>query len=142
MKSLRNLLIGLLLLAGTPVLPLSTVTWTLPRPAPSPAPGPAPTPVNPSTITSITYVYEKDMGPVPPAVASALDRINREKKVPATLFEEDTLDGSGQTPEQYRLPLESARAATLPALVVMSGTTVAKTVKAPKTADDVLRVFP
>lgn len=142
MKSLRNLAIGLLLLAGTPVLPLSTVTWTLPVPAPTPAPAPAPTPVNPSTITSLTYVYEKDMGGVPAAVAAALDRINREKKVPATVFEEDTVDGSGQTPEQYRIPLEAARAATLPALVVMSGTTVAKTIKAPKTSEDVLKVFP
>lgn len=136
MKALRNLLVGLLLLAGTPVLPLSTVTW--PTPSPLPAPGPVPAPVNPSTITSITYVYEKDTGPVPPAVASALDRINREKKIPATLFEEDTVDGTGKTPAQYKPALDAARAASIPSLVVLSGTAVVKVVKAPKAESDVL----
>jgi hypothetical protein len=139
-KCLRHLAIGLLLLAGTPVLPLHTITWL--TPAPTPTPAPAPTPVSPSTVTAIVYVYEKDDGPVPAPVASALDRINREKKVPATMFEDDTVDGTGQTPEQYRVPVQAGRASGLPTLVVMSGTTVAKTVKAPKTADDVLRVFP
>lgn len=140
MKCLRHLAIGLLLLAGTPVLPLRTLTW--PSPGPTPAPAPAPAPVNPSTVTAMVYVYEKDAGPVPSGVAAALDRVNREKKVPATMFEEDTVDGTGKTPEQYRVPVQAGRASGLPTLVVMSGTTVAKTVKAPQTADDVLRVFP
>lgn len=135
MRSLCRLVTGLLLLAGTPLLPLPGDPITCPAPSPAPA---TPRPVSPSTVTAVVYVYEKDAGPVPPAVAAGLDRLNRERKVTATLFEQDTVDGTGETPEQYKPALAAAKAATLPALVVLSGTAVAKTVKAPKTADDVL----
>lgn len=137
MRPVFHLIIGLLLLAGTPVLPLATQPVQ-----PGPLPAPSPAPVSPATVTAMVYVYEKDAGPVPPGVAAGLDRINREKRVPGTLFEQDTVDGTGKTPEQYRVPLKAARDASLPALIVMSGTTVAKTVKAPKTAEDVLKAFP
>lgn len=94
-----------------------------------------PVPISiPSTTkaTACVYVYEKDAGPIHPSILAALDKINRDKNIPATLFEQDTKDGTGETPEQYRPALEAAKKATLPAFVVLSGTTVTSTVSAPK----------
>jgi hypothetical protein len=111
-----------------------------PRPPPDeiptvPAPGPT-TPMTPATAA--TYVYEKDVTAIPSPVAAGLNRLNREKKIVATLFEEDTVDGTGQTPEQYRVPLSAAQSAGLPALVVTAGAAVLKVVKAPTTEAAVL----
>lgn len=133
MKLFARLVVGVLLLAGTPLLPLPG------DPLPSPSPPPErPRPVSPTTVTAAVYVYEKDAGPVPAGVSAGIDRLNREKNVTATLFEKDTVDGTGETPEQYKPALKAATDASLPALVVLSGTVVAKTVKAPKTLEDVV----
>ena len=88
-------------------------------------------------VTAITYVYEKDQNPVPSPVLVALNTLNR-AGLAATDFEQNTVNGKGETPEQYKVPLAAAKAAGLPALVVTSGTTVIRTVKAPTTAEAVL----
>ena len=95
--------------------------------------------------TAATYVYEKDQtGSVPGPVLVALDKLNRDKAKPilATTFEDDTLDSTGETPEQYKVPLKAATDAGLPALVVTAGASVLKVVKDPKTEDDVLKAVP
>jgi len=93
-----------------------------------------PVPVN---VTAATYVYEKDETAVPSPVMAALNTLNKQGIV-ATLFEEDTTDGTGDTPEQAKVPLAAAKAAGLPALVVTAGEKVVRTVKDPKTAEAVL----
>lgn len=131
MKPLLLLLAGLVLLAGTPVLPLTAPTWTLPLPLPVVQPA-----------TAAVYVYEKDATAVPAGVTAGLDRLNRERKVVATMLEEDAVDGGGDVPEQYRPALQVAKDEGPPVLVVLSGTTVVKVVKAPTTVDQVLEAVP
>jgi len=86
--------------------------------------------------TAATYVYEKDEGAVPPTVLKGLNTLNRQN-ITATAFDDDTTDGSGDTPEQYKLPLAAAKEAGLPCLVVMGGDRVRKVVKAPTTEQQV-----
>lgn len=123
---------GLLLLGGAPSLPLPTVSWpTLPS--------------IPSIIeqaTAAVYVYEKDDGPVPAEVSSGLDKLNRERKVLAVLFEDDTLDGDGQVPEQFKPALHAAKEAAIPSLVVLSGTSVIRVVRSPKTEAEIVGAVP
>lgn len=92
--------------------------------------------------TAATYVYEKDDGSVPPPVLAALNRLNRERKLAATAFEDDTLDGQGQVPDQYQVPLAAAQEAGLPALVVTGGDKVLNVVKDPKTEEAVMEAVP
>jgi hypothetical protein len=102
----------------------------------APGPGPVPPgPVNPATAA--TYIYEKDDTAVPVAVSTGINRLNREKKIVATLFEEDTRDGNGEVPDQYKAPLGAAQQAGLPALVVTNGEKVLNVVKDPKTEAEV-----
>lgn len=101
-----------------------------------PAP-PAP-PVMPSEATAATYVYDYPDMPVPIGVSTAIDRINRETEIRATLFEEDTLDGDGDVPDQYKVALEAANKMGLPAFVVQAGDTVINVVKDPKTQGEVM----
>src|SRR5689334_17216233 len=106
-------------------------SWPVPPAPPPPVVVPAPKP------TAVTYVYEKDQNPVPSPVLVALNTLNRADLL-ATVFEQDTKDGTGDTPEQYKVPLAAAKTAGLPALVVTSGATVIRTVKDPKTAAQVM----
>ncbi len=95
-------------------------------------------PVDPSTkATAATYVYEKDETAISFGVAAGLNRLNREKKIVATLFEADTVDGDGDVPDQYRVPLVEAQKVGLPALVVTAGPDVLNVVKAPATEEAV-----
>lgn len=96
----------------------------------------------PVKATACVYIYEKDDSAIPPPVLAALDKLNREKKIIATTFEDDTLDGTGQVPDQYKVPLAAANEAGLPALVVTAGDTVLKVVKAPTTLEQVLEACP
>lgn len=89
------------------------------------------------TATAATYVYEKDTTAVPTGVQTAFDKLNR-KGIVATPFEQDTTDETGETPEQYKVPLAAARSAGLPALAVTSKTKVIRVVKDPKTEAQVL----
>jgi hypothetical protein len=88
--------------------------------------------------TAAVFVYEKDAGGVPGHVLTGLNRLNREKKILATLFEDDAPDGTGEVPEQYKVPLKAAQDAGLPALVVTAGNVVLKVVKAPKTEAEMM----
>lgn len=88
--------------------------------------------------TAATFIYEKDLHVVPGPVFAALNKLNREQNIVATVYEEDTKDGTGDVPEQYKSALEEARKAGLPALVVMAGTKVVKIVVNPKTEAEVL----
>lgn len=95
-----------------------------------------------AAATAAVYVYEKDSAAIPPGVTIGLDRLNRERHVLATLLEDDTTDGDGDVPDQYRAALAAARGRGLPALVVLSGSTVLAIVQAPTDADAVVRSVP
>jgi hypothetical protein len=125
---------GLVLLIGLPPIPTLPV-WTRPDPV-------VKVPAVPGPATSATYVYEKDATAVPVGVSVGIDKLNRERKIVATLLERDTTDGDGDIPDQYRPALEAARAKGLPALVVLSGSTVLSIVKDPKTAEEIARAVP
>lgn len=103
-------------------------------PKPNPQPGPDPAP---NKVDRVTFVYEKSKHPVPPEVASALSKLNTEKGILATLFEQDSVDGDGDTPDQYKIALKAAKEAGLPCLVVQAGEVVYKVKVSPKTATDV-----
>lgn len=92
--------------------------------------------------TDVVYVYEKDETAIPNGVESAINQLNRDKKLTATIFEQDTKDGSGDTPEQYKAALAAAKKAGLPALVVLANGSVLKVVKDPKDAQAVLEAVP
>lgn len=115
--------------AGKPVIP----------PTDPPTDPDDPPDTNPKKIDRVTYIFEKDQNNVPRPVSFALQRLNAEyKDVVATEFEEDTVDGAGEVPEQYKIALEAARKAGLPALVIQAGKTVVKVVKAPTTEAGVM----
>lgn len=101
-----------------------------------------PIPDQPTTVTAAVYVYEKDDGPVPSGVYAGIEKLNREKNILASLFEDDTVDGTGETPEQYKPALEAARAKSIPSLVVLSGTTVVAIVEKPQTEAEILEAIP
>lgn len=86
--------------------------------------------------SKVTYVYEKDDGGIPSGVAAAISKLNQQG-IEATVFEEDTTDSTGDTPEQYKIAKEAAQKAGLPALVVQSGNT-AKAIKGVTTEQQVL----
>lgn len=87
--------------------------------------------------TAAIYVYEKDEGSIPSAVASGGDKLNAAGIV-FTTFERNTVNGNGQTPAQYVAPLAEANKIGLPALVVFAGDRFVRAVKAPKTEAEVL----
>jgi hypothetical protein len=125
---MRPLLIfaaGLVLLAG----PLPTIPWTVPI-------------VTPPVATAAVYVYEKDQTAVPTGVVVALNRLNRDRGIVATLLEADTVDGTGEIPDQYRPALAAAKDAGLPSLVVLSGSTVLSATPAPADPDEIARAVP
>lgn len=101
-----------------------------------------PIPDQPTTVTAAVYVYEKDDGPVPSGVYVGIEKLNREKNILASLFEDDTVDGTGETPEQYKPALEAARAKSIPSLVVLSGTNVITVVEKPQTEKEILEAIP
>lgn len=97
------------------------------------------TPFGPS-VTAVTYVYEKDETAVPSEVMAGLDCLNREKKVVATAIDDDVKNGNGETPAQYKAPIEAARKDGLPILVATNGSTVVRVVKNPKTEAEVVGI--
>ncbi len=99
--------------------------WTIPSLPGIPRLSPA--------VTAATYVYEKDEGGIPNEVQTGLDRLNREKKILATPFEQDTKDGAGEVPDRYKVPLEAAKKVGLPSLVATAGAKVVRVVKNPTT---------
>lgn len=110
-----------------------------PDPPPPDPDEPPPGPTSPATAA--TYIYEKDATPIPTAVSVGLNRLNREKKIRATLFEEDTKDGDGDVPDQYVVPLAAAQKVGLPALIITAGAEVLKVVKDPRTVEQVFEAI-
>jgi hypothetical protein len=92
--------------------------------------------------TAAVYVYEKDATAIPLWVTTGLNRLNRERKVVATLVEADTTNGGGNVPEQYRPAVDAAKAGRLPALVVMAGQVVLRVVPAPGSEAAVMEAVP
>jgi len=92
-------------------------------------------------VRRITYVYEKDQNQVPKPIAAALQAINADGSVVATEFEEDSTDGTGDTPDQYKKALELARKAGLPSLVVEYSSGDPKVVNDPKTEKEVMEAI-
>ena len=105
-----------------------------------PVPKKQTTPPN-TTVTGVVYVYEKDDSPVPVGVYAGIDKLNR-RGILASLFEDDTVDGTGETPEQYKPALAAAKARSIPSLVVLSGTAAVNVVEKPQTEADVLEAVP
>lgn len=128
MRPFLLLLAGLVLLGG---VPLPTVPWPVP---PIVAPS--------APATGAVYVYEKDESPVPVGVTVALNRLNRERKIVATLLEADTTNGTGVVPAQFKPALDAAKAAGLPCLVVVAGSAVLRVVPAPATEAAVMEAVP
>jgi len=94
------------------------------------------------SATAAVYVYEKDDGGVPPFVTVAINKLNRERKVVATLLEADTTDGTGDVPEQYQAVLDAARKAGLPAVVALAGRTVIRVTPQPASEAAVMEAVP
>lgn len=101
------------------------------------------TPATPSAVKRVTYVYEKDDGEIPSEVAVALDRLNRDRKIVASKYEDDTTDGSDDVPEQYKAALAIAREFGEPIIVIefIDGRTPLY-VKNPTTKEQVLQAVP
>ncbi len=114
---------------------LQPVEPTPPKPD-EPKPEPPKPPVT-TKATTATYVYEKDDTALIPAVLSGLNRLNREKKIIATLYEDDNTNGKNAIPEQYKLAYDAAKKAGLPVLIITDGTNVLNVVKAPTTEQQV-----
>lgn len=143
----NRLIVGVLSL----VLLIASQTVRIEEPVP-PAPGPVEppppvvAPVDPTPAPVLKpdlalYVHEKDKSPVPSGVMAALDEINRKHGVKANVFEDNTTNGNGDIPAQFKAAVEAARNAGLPCFVMMNGNTVLKVVAAPKTKDEVLSEF-
>lgn len=124
MKPWAVILLGLAI-ALAPLMPAEV---TIPLPGWS---------VTTEVATAAVYVHEKDQGAVPSGVMAGLNRLNREKGIVATVFEEDGVTGEDKVPEQYREPLRAAREAGLPAFVVMGGGKVLRVSKV-STAEQVM----
>lgn len=94
-------------------------------------------PVEPVKPDRVVYVYEQRDGSIPPGVQAGLNQLNRQG-IEATPFEQNTTDGTGEVPEQYKLALAAARDHGLPALVVLGNGKVLKVIIAPTTTDVVV----
>jgi hypothetical protein len=78
--------------------------------------------------TAAVYVYEKDEGTPPAAILAGLDQLNR-RGLTATTFEDDSINGRGEIPRQYKSAVPAARTAGLPALVLLAGDRVLRVTK-------------
>jgi len=128
---------------GGPAAEMATHTVTLsggltPQPPPVVNPPPDPTvPPNRKPVSAV-YLYEKDQTNPPKPVLAALQRINADGSgIVAAALDDDPENGPGQIPIQYVKPLEYARKAGLPCLVVTFSDGTLRTVPAPKTEADV-----
>jgi hypothetical protein len=112
------------------LIAIVALVWWLSNGDASPIIAPAP------TVSRVVYVFEKDDGPVPSPVSAALNALNR-RDIVATTWDDDTTDGEGEVPDQYKVPLEESRKAGTPLLVVLNGDEVIRVVKAPTTLEQI-----
>jgi hypothetical protein len=106
---------------------------------PGPDTRPDTEPVNPAIPGKKTaiYFYEKDQTAIPSFVRSALNKINRQG-VDAVEYEIDTRGKNGEIQPRFKVAHERAVKEGVPVLIVMSGDTVAKVIKSPKSEDEML----
>jgi hypothetical protein len=83
----------------------------------------------------VTYVWEKDQAAIPQAVQVALQQLNADGSVVATDVEQDVTDGDGDVPDQYKTAITEAKKAGVPALVVEFSDGTSRTMKDPRTAE-------
>lgn len=85
----------------------------------------------PNDVTRITYVYEKDKGPVPPFIRYILKEINNSyQNIEANEFEKDEILGStGRTPPEFSKALEASEENGLNLLVFQSEEEIIKLIK-------------
>jgi len=124
-----------------PVLLLAAGLFLLAGPLPA-IPWPESVVTAPAASTAAAYVYEKDDHAIPAYVTAAVNRLNRERRIAATLLEDDTTNGDGEVPAQYRLALEAARKAGLPAMVAMAGGQVLRVTPKPASEAAVMEAVP
>lgn len=92
-------------------------------------------------VDAVTYVYDKNGGGVPAVVQAGLDKLGEREGMIATAHEYGTTDGTGDTPEQYKVPEAEAKKAGVPALVAMAGGEVVRVVTdIPTTVKQVVEV--
>lgn len=85
------------------------------------------------------YVYERNSGGVPSGVSAGIGYLNTlEPPILATTLVVTATDGTGDVPEQYKVPFAAAKEAGIPALVVTAKNKVVRTVKSPVTKTQVL----
>lgn len=102
-------------------------------------PDPIPPVVPVETISKITYVYEKDEGGVPSAILAALSEVeSSHASVTVSVFEDDTVDGTGQVPVQFQRAKEASDKYGRPCLVAESVERVVRVRLKPKGREDVL----
>lgn len=107
---------------------------------PAPSDPISPNPNNPK-VDRVTWVWEKDSGPVPRYVATALQRINAERSgVVASDFEDDTTDGNGEVPDQFKAALAASKTAGVPVLVLQAGSVVVRAWK-PSTEAEIMEAI-
>jgi len=103
--------------------------------APKPVPPDDP---QPSTVSQVTYIYEKDETAPPPEVSGELLRLNQETEIAASEIDDDVVDGSGEVPDQYKKSIQAAREHGLPCLVIQDDQgNVLAVVASPTTAEDI-----
>ncbi len=95
---------------------------------------PPETPVD-AKADRVTYVYEREEGGVPRPISAKFRELS-ESGITANAVDIDTVNGLGQTPEQYKVAFAAARG-KLPAIVVQAGDKVIRVVEKPQTAKDV-----
>ena len=99
-------------------------------------------PTNPPLTTNPTaavYVYEKDQGSVPGPVSQALHRLNTERdSFAASAIDQDIVTGGGTVPAQFQAAIAAARAAGLPALVILGESGVLRVLPNPTTEAEIM----
>jgi hypothetical protein len=91
-----------------------------------------PIPTTPDVVTAITYVFEKNQTAPPSEVTKALDRLNRDKSIKATMLEDPTNNENGKVAKQYERALAAAKKEGLPAIVVETADRVLRVVSDPR----------
>lgn len=92
--------------------------------------------IAPAKVDRVTYVRD-EKAPVPAGVSAALAELNMQG-ILATEFPDDATDGDDDVPDQYKIALPAARTSGIPSLVVQAGDKVLRTLKEPKTKEQVL----
>lgn len=97
----------------------------------------------PSTqIKAITYIFDKSKTAPPPGVVKGLDRLNREKKIKATMLEDPSNNENGRVAKQYERALAAAKSAGMPVAVVEYTDGSTKTVADPRTDEQMWSLAP